>query len=390
MQDSTVKRTVKSNSSYYDDQSKRWIAVAADLHNHAIVGAGQSVKPADPSRGSYSVMEAWLFLLCNASWREKAVANRGRDTTVGRGELVAARGYLATLWNWSPHQVRALLDRLVVHQMIETVRQQFRQQDDRQIRQHSNNQANVVRICNYSRYQHLPKAEKPAVSPALPPAEAPAKSPYIDIITTSTKTEDTNRGDNTRASARPPLQGEVLFRGRILDLRESDRPYLEARFPHSSFDPVALKAIEARMMDAGVRPTTSGAKTWAAFETQMEVWDAQQAALQDKSVKAARDAGKAEMAVQDEHCKFSETGQIILMNGMELEILEMVGGDRIRLRRELARAGKYINKRERGLVLFDSIRNQVAKQLDWKDQGPPRGGGGRRRGSVKAIQDMQL
>lgn len=144
----------------------RWIAVCVDARDHSVVGCGQPVKPADPKRGSWSKFEAWLDMICEATWRGREVMNKGRQIILNRGELMAARGWLAKRWNWTEKTVRKFLEKLEAAGMISEVDpKQVQQEGPGKARrpaiagqpesQRKHNLVKVVSICNYELYQAM-------------------------------------------------------------------------------------------------------------------------------------------------------------------------------------------------------------------------------------------
>jgi hypothetical protein len=99
--------------------SNRWVAIDPDILTHPLVGAGQPVAPADPTRGAYSRMEAWVWIICNASFADHTVMNRGRKMTLRRGDLLGAWAYLAHTFNWSAKTVRVWIERLIADNMLQ-------------------------------------------------------------------------------------------------------------------------------------------------------------------------------------------------------------------------------------------------------------------------------
>jgi hypothetical protein len=126
--------------------SGNWIAVSRDMRDHPIVGMGQPVKPDDPCRGSFSRYEAWQDLLMEAKWKPFEVSNKGKVVTLKRGQLMAARAWLARRWNWSEKTVRIFLAKLEDEFMV-------RSESGQSKGQRSGHYANVVTICNYDIYQ---------------------------------------------------------------------------------------------------------------------------------------------------------------------------------------------------------------------------------------------
>lgn len=129
-----------------------WIAVSRDMRDHPIVGMGQPVRPADPKRGAYSKYEAWQDLIMEAKYRPFEVMNKGKIVTLQRGQLMAARAWLADRWNWSEKTVRVFISRLEGEFMVrsETVQQKGQYKG-----QQKTNTITVLNICNYDIYQTI-------------------------------------------------------------------------------------------------------------------------------------------------------------------------------------------------------------------------------------------
>lgn len=131
-----------------------YVRISRELEDHPIVGFGHPVRPADPLRGSYSRAEAWLFLVFKAKWQTAEVNNRGKVITLERGELLGARAWLASVWNWTEKQVRSFLDRLESEMMIDRKKGQSEGQDCGQSKdQKGAHFVNIISIRNYSIYQ---------------------------------------------------------------------------------------------------------------------------------------------------------------------------------------------------------------------------------------------
>jgi len=131
-------------------QAGNWIAVSRDMRDHPVVGMGQPVSPADPDRGSYSRYEAWQDLLMEAKYRPFEIMNKGKVVTLERGQLMAARAWLARRWNWSEKTVRGFLARLETEFMV---RSETGHRQGQQKGQQKQNTVNVITICNYDIYQ---------------------------------------------------------------------------------------------------------------------------------------------------------------------------------------------------------------------------------------------
>jgi hypothetical protein len=84
-----------------------------------VVGFGEPVKPADPSRPARTRFEAWHWMLSNASFETQEIFVQGRPMTLNRGDLCGAYSYLADQWNWTPNQVRWFVNKLEKKRHVE-------------------------------------------------------------------------------------------------------------------------------------------------------------------------------------------------------------------------------------------------------------------------------
>src|SRR5262245_45922525 len=136
--------------------SNRWVAIDPDILTHPLVGAGQPVAPADPTRGAYSRLEAWIWIICNASFADHTVMNRGRKMTLMRGDSLGAYRFLAHTFNWSVKTVRAWLDRLIADNMLHRRAiegQHAVNPEAEEDQSYYGNQATILSVVNYWRFQ---------------------------------------------------------------------------------------------------------------------------------------------------------------------------------------------------------------------------------------------
>lgn len=137
--------------------SNRWVAIDPDILTHPLVGAGQPVSPADPTRGAYSRMEAWVWIICNASFADHTVMNRGRKMTLQRGDLLGAWAFLAHTFNWSAKQVRLWVERLVADNMLQRraldLQAEHGGEKEGDDQTFYGNQSTILSIVNYWRFQ---------------------------------------------------------------------------------------------------------------------------------------------------------------------------------------------------------------------------------------------
>jgi hypothetical protein len=123
-----------------------WISVSRDMRDHSVVGMGQPVRPADTTRGSYSKYEAWQDLLMEAQWKPFEVINRGKTVNLKRGQIMAAKSWLAARWNWTEKTVRIFIAQLEEEFMVRSETAPVGKQTGRYYN-------NIMTICNYDIYQ---------------------------------------------------------------------------------------------------------------------------------------------------------------------------------------------------------------------------------------------
>lgn len=188
--------------------SNRWVAIDPDILTHPLVGAGQAVEPADPSRGAYSRMEAWVWLICNASFQDHSVFNRGRKMTLRRGDLLGAWAFLAHQWNWSVKTVRTWVEKLIADSMLQrrTVELQMEHNKDADTAgtdkgKQKGNQAQVLTIRNYWRYQYEPMGEGQAPWLAEGQAKGNQRASEGQHITKEQGNKGTQQQETTTAVA---------------------------------------------------------------------------------------------------------------------------------------------------------------------------------------------
>lgn len=120
-----------NESQEIDGFKARWIRVSADMLEHDAF-AGEP----------YSKHAAWLWLIANAAWKPRRFKAPSVNAMIEleRGQVLAARHYLADKWQWSEKKVRNFLAFLLSQKMIE-------------MGQSKGRFANIVTICNYDKYQ---------------------------------------------------------------------------------------------------------------------------------------------------------------------------------------------------------------------------------------------
>lgn len=90
-------------------------------------------------KGEMTQREAWIWLIAQASWKQRIIRIGTREIALERGQLAAATRFLAATWEWSEPKVRRYLDMLANRRMIERA---------------TGDGMTVITICNYNKYQN--------------------------------------------------------------------------------------------------------------------------------------------------------------------------------------------------------------------------------------------
>jgi hypothetical protein len=89
-----------------------------------------------------SQREAWIRLICEASWKPRSKRVGDYVVDLQRGQLAASTRFLAKAWMWSEAKVRRFLDKL---------------EDQRRISRDTGAGVTVITICKYDIYQNTPR-----------------------------------------------------------------------------------------------------------------------------------------------------------------------------------------------------------------------------------------
>lgn len=106
-----------------------WIAVDRGILEHPLF---------ERRKHPYSELEAWIWLLLKAAWRERRQWAVGRMFDLERGQLLASPRYLARHWQWSEGSARRFVARLAAENMV---------------RAETDSKLTRLTICNYDKYQ---------------------------------------------------------------------------------------------------------------------------------------------------------------------------------------------------------------------------------------------
>ena len=86
----------------------------------------------------FSEREAFLWLVSEASWRDRTVRSGNLVIDLSRGQMTASVRFMAEAWGWSKSRVSRFLKRLENRDMLRT---------------ESGTGQLVVTVCNYNEYQ---------------------------------------------------------------------------------------------------------------------------------------------------------------------------------------------------------------------------------------------
>lgn len=96
-----------------------------------------------------SQREAWIWMIAEASWKDRVKRVGQAEIELSRGQFVASTRFLAGAWRWSEARVRRYFDMLENRRMIQ-----------RKI----DAGVTVVTICKYDDYQSQPKSSDAAAT----------------------------------------------------------------------------------------------------------------------------------------------------------------------------------------------------------------------------------
>jgi hypothetical protein len=91
----------------------------------------------------FTEREAWVWLLMEASWKDRTVRAGDYVTETKRGQLAASVRFMAKAWSWTPAKVQRYLKRVEKLKMICSK---------------TDTGVSVLTICNYDKYQNGAKS----------------------------------------------------------------------------------------------------------------------------------------------------------------------------------------------------------------------------------------
>lgn len=91
-----------------------------------------------------SQREAWIWMIAEASWKDRIKRVGNAEIALKRGQLVASTRFLAKAWLWSEPRVRRYFEMLENRRMISRV---------------TDAGVTVISICKYDDYQNTPRVD---------------------------------------------------------------------------------------------------------------------------------------------------------------------------------------------------------------------------------------
>lgn len=91
----------------------------------------------------FTEREAWVWMIMEASWKDRTKRVGDYVVKTTRGELAASVRFMSEAWKWTPSKVNRFLKRLIKLEKIVTK---------------TETGVNVITLCKYDEYQNRPKA----------------------------------------------------------------------------------------------------------------------------------------------------------------------------------------------------------------------------------------
>lgn len=135
----------------------------------------------------FTEREAWVWLVMEASWKDRTVRAGDYVADTKRGQLAASVRFMAKAWSWTPAKVQRYLKRVEKLKMICSK---------------TDTGVSVITICNYDKYQNG--------------AQAADTGPIQDRYRTDTNEKKEERREEKKEGAHAPLVpfvGEDLAKG---------------------------------------------------------------------------------------------------------------------------------------------------------------------------------
>lgn len=131
----------------------------------------------------FTKREAWLWLISEASWKDRDYRIGNHVVSLKRGQLAASHRGLAQIWRWEKTKVIRFLELLT---------------QDKNIAADTAPGVTVITICNYESYQSAPKS----IAPANAPETHQHRTTSAPIQTTEVIPEVTSDVDRPRKRSR--------------------------------------------------------------------------------------------------------------------------------------------------------------------------------------------
>lgn len=217
-----------------------WVAIDRDMRFHPIVGF---LNPDGTPKDGRPVSEtdAWVDLVCEASWKDREVDNKGKMTLIERGQIMRSRSWLSKRWGWTQDKVRWWLDKLENSGMIRRSNPSANSPETTQNHtqkkpQRSAHYINVITLCNYNIYQTIGELDA-----HLRATSNPQSTPNQHPINTHNINKETKKQESLTDARERENRVEVNCEAFHLHFDGKSR-----KVPFSTID---LWAVNARMND---------------------------------------------------------------------------------------------------------------------------------------------
>lgn len=159
------------------------------MERGGFIGLDRNIRkhPMWPTNRAFSELEAWIYVLLFARWKDGWVEYQGARQLVPRGELLTSLHQLSRDWKWDRKRVRRTLDRWSERGQIEV-----RKRDRR---------GHQIKVMNYESYN--PDGTKDGTK------KGPKGGPKRDHERTNTTKKPSTTTTDTRACGWPCEQCEA-------------------------------------------------------------------------------------------------------------------------------------------------------------------------------------
>lgn len=176
----------------------------------------------------YSRVQAWIWLLSEASWKPRAYKAGDAVVSLKRGEIAHSIRYMGAAWSWKPAKVQRFLKCLKANTMIDT---------------RVDTGVTVVTILKYDEYQRV---SLPRDTPADTPTDTVAIQPRYrkeDIENIEDKKKEVVGAD--APNVLEFTGGKYEFEGETIKAAPATMKRFRSEFPNLTDLPAALRVVDA-------------------------------------------------------------------------------------------------------------------------------------------------